>query len=477
MTDSLLTDTVGEIFAAICTDDALSAAERDGFAPRAWAAVADAGLPWISVPEAAGGEGGDLADALVVLRLAGYHGLPLPLAETGLLAGWLLAASGLQVSRVPTTVASCPNLAWSEGTARGAVPYVAWGRAAGQVVVLAPAMSAGPAAGVGGRQAADAAGIGPVIGVAQGAPHPAPDGLMVAIFAVADLRVEPHVNVAGEPRDTLYFDGAAPLASAPAGPGISAQTLRRRGALTRVALMAGAVGRIRDLTVRYTGERYQFGKPIGRFPGVQQHVVSVAQQAAMLEMAADLVSAVAVADPGLAGQAAAFQLAAAKSVAADAATIATAAAHQAHGAMGMTQEYPLHFLTRRLSAWTREYGTGAQSADELGAIIASADADALWPAIASAGTTLTPPDPLPPSPRPASPPPRPASPPRPSLRPSLRPVASPASVSIAQSTRLERGRLRNRHPGRGQVLASGLSHAEGVDERGHRGTSGPGSAA
>ena len=354
MTDSLLTNTVGEIFAAVCADDALRAAERDGFAAAAWEAVAEAGLPWISVTEEAGGEGGDLADALAVLRVAGYHGLPLPLAETGVLAGWLLAASGLQVSRVATTVASGPDLVWSGGTARGAVPYVAWGRSAEQVVVLAPAT----------------------------------DGLMAGVFAVADLRVEQHVNVAGEPRDTLSFDGAAPLASAPAGPGVSAQTLRRRGALTRIVLMAGAADRIRDITVRYTGERHQFGKPIGRFPGVQQHVVNVAQQAAMLEMAADLVCATAAADPGLAGQAAAFQLTAAKSVAADAATIVTAAAHQAHGAMGMTQEYPLHFLTRRLWAWTREYGTGTQSADELGAIVAAAGADALWPAIASGGATL-----------------------------------------------------------------------------------------
>jgi acyl-CoA dehydrogenase len=388
MTDSLLTDTVGEIFAAVCTDDALRAAERDGFAAAAWDAVAEAGLPWISVPEAAGGEGGDLADALAVLRVAGYHGLPLPLAETGVLAGWLLVASGLPVSRVATTVASGPDLVWSGETVRGSARLVPWGRSAEQVAVLAPATSGEPAAGAGGRQAADAAGIGPVVAAGRRAADTAPDGLMVAVFAVAGLRVERHVNVAGEPRDTLHFDGAAPLASAPAGPGVSGPALRRRGALTRIILMAGAADRIRDITVRYTGERHQFGKPIGRFPGVQQHVVNVAQQAAMLEMAADLVCAAAAADPGLAGQAAAFQLAAAKSVAADAATIATAAAHQAHGAMGMTQEYPLHFLTRRLWAWTREYGTGTQSADELGAIVAAAGADALWPAIASGGAAL-----------------------------------------------------------------------------------------
>src|ERR1700749_4970759 len=116
MTDSLLTATVGEIFAAFCADDALRAAERDGFAPAAWEAVAEAGLPWISVPEAAGGEGGDLADALGVLRPAGHHARPLPLAETGVLAGWLLAASGLRAARVPATVASGPGLAWSGET-------------------------------------------------------------------------------------------------------------------------------------------------------------------------------------------------------------------------------------------------------------------------------------------------------------------------------------------------------------------------
>jgi acyl-CoA dehydrogenase len=359
MTDSLLVDTVGEILAAVCTDDALRAAEHDGFAAQAWAAVAEAGLPWIAVPEAAGGEGGDLGDALAVLRVAGYHGLPLPLAETGVLAGWLLAASGVRVARVPATVAFGPGLAWSGDTVRGSAGLVPWGRSAGHVVTFVPAP--------GDR------GTG---------------GAVVAVFDASDLRVERHVNVAGEPRDTVYFDGAAPLASAPAGPGVSAETLRRRGALTRVVLMAGAVSRIRDITVRYTTERYQFGKPIGRFPGVQQHVVHVAQQAAMLGMAADLAGAAAVADHRLTGPAAAFQVASAKLVAADAATIATAAAHQAHGAMGMTQEYPLHHFTRRMWAWAREYGTGAQAAEEVGALVAKGGADALWPMIASGGTSI-----------------------------------------------------------------------------------------
>ena len=143
--------------------------------------------------------------------------------------------------------------------------------------------------------------------------------------------------------------------------------------------MAGAARRIADVTAVYTAERHQFGKPIGRFPGVQQHVVNIAQQAATLGMAADLAVAAAAADPALAGPRAAFQVPAAKVIADDAATIATAAAHQAHGAMGMTQEYSLHHVTRRMWAWTREYGTGPQSADEVGEIVARAGATACGP--------------------------------------------------------------------------------------------------
>lgn len=349
MTDSLVTGIANEIMATVCTDDVLRAAERDGFAPAAWAAVAGAGLPWISVPEDAGGEGGDIADALAVLRVAGRHALPLPLAESGILAGWLSCASGLPVARVPMTVASGRRLAWRDGTAHGTARLVPWGRSVEQIVTIVPAA----------------------------------EGAVVAIFGAADLRVEPHANVAGEPRDTVFFDGSPPLGSAQAGRGVSAKALRRRGALTRVVLMAGAIRGILDITVRYTAERRQFGRPIARFPAVQQHVVHIAQEAAMLEMAADLLVATVAADPGLAGPAAAFQVPMARKIAHDAAMIATGAAHQAHGAMGMAREYPLHHLTRRMWAWTREYGTGAQAADEVGVTVADIGADALWPAIAS----------------------------------------------------------------------------------------------
>lgn len=341
MTDSLLVDATDEILASVCTPTTLRAAERDGWAPDMWTAVAAAGLPWISVPEASGGPGGTLADALAVLRVAGRHAVPLPLAETGVLAGWLLSGASLPVDQLAVTVASGAGLSLRDGTISGSAANVAWGQACEQIVALLPTA----------------------------------DGPMVAKFASADLRIERHTGLAGEPRDTVHFDRARPLATGWPATGVDAVTLAERGALTRVVLMAGALEQVLTTTARYTNERHQFGRPVARFQAVQQHLVHIAQQVALLDMAADLAIA------ALAGGDLRFAVWAAKIVADDAARIATRAAHQAHGAMGMTQEYPLHHLTRRLWSWAREYGTGAEAAIALGAAVTSRPVDALWPTI------------------------------------------------------------------------------------------------
>jgi hypothetical protein len=42
---------------------------------------------------------------MVVLAIAGRHGAPVPMAENGVLAGWLLAGAGLTASGGVTTIA------------------------------------------------------------------------------------------------------------------------------------------------------------------------------------------------------------------------------------------------------------------------------------------------------------------------------------------------------------------------------------
>jgi alkylation response protein AidB-like acyl-CoA dehydrogenase len=78
---------------------------------------------------------------------------------------------------------------------------------------------------------------------------------------------------------------------------------------------------------------------------------------------------------------AAFATAAAKITAGDAAGKIAEIAHQVHGAMGFTEEYSLHHLTRRLWSWRDEFGNEAYWARELGREIAKAGSDGLWPLV------------------------------------------------------------------------------------------------
>jgi acyl-CoA dehydrogenase len=192
-------------------------------------------------------------------------------------------------------------------------------------------------------------------------------------LARADVDVVPGENLAGEPRDTVTFDPARaePLAA-------DADELFLRAALLRVGLMARALDMIRGMTIAYAAEREQFGRPIARFQAVQEHLVTVAQHAALAGVAAEAAER----------SRGAFEIGAAKLLANHAAFAATRAAHQVHGARGTTREYPLHEQTRRLWAWRAEQGDDRYWALRLGAAATRAGADALYPAITGGSAVL-----------------------------------------------------------------------------------------
>jgi acyl-CoA dehydrogenase len=73
-----------------------------------------------------------------------------------------------------------------------------------------------------------------------------------------------------------------------------------------------------------------------------------------------------------------FEIAAAKLRANRAVGVGTAIAHQVHGAIGFTEEYPLHPLTRRLWAWRSEFGNDAYWSALLGPRIVERGADHFW---------------------------------------------------------------------------------------------------
>jgi acyl-CoA dehydrogenase len=201
--------------------------------------------------------------------------------------------------------------------------------------------------------------------------------LVVACVAPSDVSISGGSNMAGEPRETVEFD--VPLdrtRHALATGGVDEGALRIRGALSRVLLMAGAAEAVADMTVDYTHSRVQFGRPIAHFQAVQLHLVRVAQHAAQLSVAADIaVDAFRYANPSV-------DVATAKVIASDVAENSARAAHQAHGAMGMTREYPLHLFTRRLWSWRFEYGTAREWSILLGQMAFSADPDDLFSLVA-----------------------------------------------------------------------------------------------
>jgi acyl-CoA dehydrogenase len=155
------------------------------------------------------------------------------------------------------------------------------------------------------------------------------------------------------------------------------QTLR----LFRALLIAGAARRALDLTVTYVQEREQFGRPLARFPTVQQELARMAGEVALIGAAtqAAVAQAAVARDPAAADVVPAVL--AAKAQASHCAGIVAAIAHQLHGAIGTTEEHRLRLTTTRLWSWRDEDGPEAECFAELGraALAAAGGTGGLWP--------------------------------------------------------------------------------------------------
>ncbi|MEV4191616.1 acyl-CoA dehydrogenase family protein, partial [Streptomyces toxytricini] len=186
-----------------------------------WRELGAAGFFALRLPEADGGVGLGLAEAVLVFEEAGRALLPGPLVATHLAAG-----------RV-------------EGAADGTAVVTAFD--------------------LGDRPGGAGAGAG--VGAAP--------GVLVTHLAEADA-----VLGAGAAPPAALLPAALPVPSAdpltplhrvpPPDPGLRPDArLRDEGALLTAALQLGSALRTVELAVRYAGEREQFGRPIGAFQAVQ----------------------------------------------------------------------------------------------------------------------------------------------------------------------------------------------------------------
>ena len=308
----------------------------------------EAGFGMVGIPEQIGGVGGSLADAATVMRSLGAIPVSLPATETAYVAGALLAHTGGLVASGDVPVLAGPS--WSTmpvlntDTRRlsGVVRHVPWARHAERLLV------------------------------------PAADGEQWRLAIIDPLRVAivPGENLAGEPRDDVVFDDVQ----------VEFSDRRERGelieiaaiaALLRAEAVAGALATIRDLTLDYAQTRTQFGRPLAGMQIIQQHLAEIAEE----------VSSVHAAVGKAARDGNVVACAAAKLRSLVAGETVARLAHQVHGAMGTSQEYPLGQLTKRVWSWARDGGTREDWATIIGGLVAADPASRtdLWTTVVAVG--------------------------------------------------------------------------------------------
>ncbi len=325
----IMLDMADRMFADHCDKALLDAAETGAFPRPLWQLMADAGLPLLATPEV----GGTLADAFRFLRVAGHHAVPAPLAEA-LIANYLMGIGDCSPRASAVTLGIAEAHALEGGEVAASLSGVPWARSVDQVCY--------------------------VIG----------DPVELVMLDVSACDVTPGTNIAGEARDRVQFIGVPERCGS--SQAITVETVFELMALTRCALMAGALERILELSCDYAMERKQFGRELAKFQAIQHQLAVMACEVAAAVRATDAAIA------SLGSKRFVFAVAAAKSRVGEAAGIAAEIAHQVHGAMGYTHEHRLHHFTRRLLAWRDEYGRETYWQQRLGREVVSQGADSAW---------------------------------------------------------------------------------------------------
>lgn len=349
----MIEQSVGRVFAGNVDKALLLKAEGGEFPTQLWNLVCDSGFTVAVAAEQSGGIGERWGASYPILRGLGYWQVPLPLAET-MVAACLLSAAGLDVPDGPIALIEADHDA---------------------TLTIA---GSGPARRISGRARRVAwARHSPTALISLG--H---DGLaLVELDQPGAVRLSAVANHARLPADTIDFNGARLLAQAANGlPGLH-QPVLTLGAMTRCAMMVGALEWLLEQSVQYANDRVQFGKPIGKNQAIQQQLSLMAGDVAAARVAATVAANDAPSPAAPDTLRAAFSTAVAKSRVGEAATRGAAIAHQVHGAIGFTHEHMLHFATRRLWTWREEFGADAWWAGRLGRAAISARSEAFWPAL------------------------------------------------------------------------------------------------
>jgi alkylation response protein AidB-like acyl-CoA dehydrogenase len=352
MTDLLYSETEDDLRAAVRSlvaargpTAALAARAEAGspYDPRLWSSLAaEMGAAGLLVPEKLGGQGASHREAAVVLEELGRGVVAAPYLTSSVVATQALLSLDTETEAVAALLAE-----------------LAEGRRTAVVAVPLSAAPDGPLPD----------GAGHITGVADAATA---DVLLVlradGLYAVeaAQAGVEPLTS----------FDLTRPLAAVTAGEGgtrladaAAGAAAVRRGLLAGAGLLAseqlGLAEWCLEETVRHTGERHQFNRPVGSFQALKHRMAKL-----WLEVVSARAAARAAAD-ALATDSpeAALSVAVAQAYCSRVAVHAAEECVQLHGGIGMTWEHPAHLYLKRAKADEIALGTPGRHKEALAALV------------------------------------------------------------------------------------------------------------
>ena len=303
-----------------------------------WRAMAELGWPGLLIPEADGGSGGGVLDAVLLVEQFGYAGLAGPFISSAVTGTIILIDA--KRSEVLGELASGHRrvaLAFSEDSGEFTPESVH--------ATVDQEQISGSKMFVKDADVAD-----DLIVAARGSA-----GLDGYLIPKSEAAIEAVDTISGEDVFGVVFDATRASADRLLGRvGGGWEVMQRgiaAGALARAAEMVGLAQRILDLAVEYVKVREQSGQPVGAFQAVQHQCADMLRD---VEGARYITyrAAGAIDQSGRAGA----EVAMAKAYAGDACLRVARRGHQLMGAIGYCEEHDLHRLHKRIQAGALDFG-------------------------------------------------------------------------------------------------------------------------
>lgn len=328
-------DSTEKILRKLSTKEVRESFEEGNEATKLWETCEEAGLTLLGISEEQGGVGGDFEDVMGVLYLAGRYAAPIPLLEI-ITTNSLLASHGLELGNKKRVVQFINE---KEANLIEKVPFA---RYLEELVLIKKD----------GEQS------------------------VIAFIDLSTTKLQAGGNLAAEPRDLVEIDDGVDWVKLAVDYEVLKDKHLIKTAAGKGAQMTGAIEAVLNLSVFYSQERKQFGRPLHKFQAIQHHLTAMAGEYAAAYSTLQ-VTAGACDKPCFTEYVAMM-----KTELSSRANTVAKAAHQLHAGIGMTYEHELHHFTRRLWSWREEAGNETYWTSHLANLYMQDDYD-IWEQITS----------------------------------------------------------------------------------------------